>query len=93
MMSRTFNFYFPNTGDAGSGNYSESYTYNEIGNIMSRNGVAYTYGAKPHAVTSVGSVSYTYDANGNMITRGDLTGGRCGHNLREGRTLFQSTSG
>jgi uncharacterized protein RhaS with RHS repeats len=34
----------------------------------------YTYGTKPHAVTSVGSnMTYSYDANGNMITRGDQT--------------------
>jgi RHS repeat-associated protein len=30
------------------------------------NGIGYTYGAKPHAVTAVGSTNYTYDANGNM---------------------------
>jgi hypothetical protein len=53
--------------------YTEYYTYNEISNIMSRNGVAYTYGSKPHAVTSVGSMTYSYDANGNMITRGEQT--------------------
>ncbi|MBN1692598.1 MAG: hypothetical protein JW845_03485 [Dehalococcoidales bacterium] len=60
-------------GGSASGNYTESYTYNEIGNIMSRNGVTYTYGTKPHAVTSVGSMTYSYDANGNMITRGEQT--------------------
>lgn len=58
-----------------SGPYTESYTYNEIGNIMSRNGVSYTYGdnAHKHAVTMVGTMNYTYDANGNMITRGSQT--------------------
>jgi RHS repeat-associated protein len=49
-----------------SGPYSESYSYNEIGNITSKNGVSYTYGTKPHAVTQVGTTAYTYDANGNM---------------------------
>ncbi len=53
-----------------SGNYTQGYSYNAIGNIMSMNGVNYSYGTQPHAVTSVGSTSYAYDANGNMITRG-----------------------
>jgi RHS repeat-associated protein len=35
-----------------------------------KNGVNYTYGTKPHAVTQVGANAYTYDANGNM-TGGD----------------------
>jgi RHS repeat-associated protein len=58
-----------------TGLYTESYTYNRIGNITSRNGVTYSYNdsAHIHAVTAVGSMSYTYDANGNMITRGDQT--------------------
>ena len=33
------------------------------------NGTAYTYGAKPHAVTVVGSNNYVYDANGNMTSK------------------------
>jgi RHS repeat-associated protein len=53
-----------------SGAYTSSFSYDEIGNIVSKNGVSYTYGTKPHAVTQVGSTSYSYDANGNMITRG-----------------------
>jgi len=53
-----------------SGPYSHTYSYNAIGNILSMNGGSYTYGARPHAVTAVGSTSYSYDANGNMISRG-----------------------
>jgi len=53
-----------------SGPYSHTYSYNAIGNILSMNGSSYTYGARPHAVTAVGSASYSYDANGNMISRG-----------------------
>jgi RHS repeat-associated protein len=58
-----------------SGPYSESYTYDEIGNITSKNGVSYTYGSQPHAVTAVGETSYNYDDNGNMTDRGsqDIT--------------------
>ena len=56
-----------------SGAYSEAFTYNEIGNITSKNGVSYAYGTKPHAVTAVGSTSYVYDSNGNMTTRGTQT--------------------
>jgi hypothetical protein len=59
-----------------SGAYSESYSYNQIGNMLTRNGVSYTYptnGVRPHAVSSVGSTSYLYDNNGNMTTRGTQT--------------------
>jgi RHS repeat-associated protein len=56
--------------------YSQSYSYNAIGNMMSMNGISYTYptnGVRPHAVTQIGSASYSYDANGNMTTRGAQT--------------------
>ena len=56
-----------------SGAYSNSFTYNTIGNITAMNGASYTYGTKPHAVTAVASTSYAYDANGNMTTRGSQT--------------------
>jgi hypothetical protein len=36
-----------------SGPYTESFSYNQIGNIMTKNGASYTYGTKPHAVTTV----------------------------------------
>lgn len=59
--------------------YTENYSYNEIGNIMSKTngGSTYTYNstgsgvyANPHAVTSVDSINYTYDANGNLTDWG-----------------------
>jgi RHS repeat-associated protein len=56
--------------------YTQSYTYNAIGNITAMNGTSYSYptnGVRPHAVTQVGSTSYSYDANGNMTTRGGQT--------------------
>lgn len=53
-----------------SGPYAESYAYDEIGNITSKNQASYTYGTKPHAVTSAGLKAYSYDDNGNMVTRG-----------------------
>jgi RHS repeat-associated protein len=59
-----------------SGPYSESYTYDPLGNIMSKNGTGYTYntnGVRPHAVTAVGSTGYSYDPNGNMTNRGSQT--------------------
>ena len=65
-----------------TGTYSETYTYNAIGNITntSRLGnyvytataascVTGTPGNKPHAVTRAGSQQYAYDCNGNMKTR------------------------
>jgi RHS repeat-associated protein len=56
-----------------SGPYTQSFAYNQIGNITTMNGTAYTYSAKPHAVTAVGATNYVYDANGNMTTRGGQT--------------------
>lgn len=56
-----------------SGVYNQTYTYDEIGNITSMNGVSYTYGAKPHAVIAIGNTSYSYDANGNMISGNERT--------------------
>ena len=60
-----------------SGAYSQTYTYDALGNItsMTNNGNTqfYSYGAKPDAVTQVGSTSYAYDANGNMTSRGAQT--------------------
>ena len=52
--------------------YSESYGYNGIGNLTSKNGVAYAYQDtnQKHALTHIGGVQqYWYDANGNMTTR------------------------
>lgn len=71
--TETFNYDFLDRLTSASGPYSETYTYDEIGNITSKNGVAYTYGSQPHAVTAVGATSYTYDANGNMTARGSQT--------------------
>jgi RHS repeat-associated protein len=71
--TETFTYDFLDRLLSVSGPYTESFTYDEIGNITSRNGISYTYGNQPHAVTSVGSTSYTYDANGNMVTRGSQT--------------------
>jgi len=57
-----------------SGAYSASFSYDEIGNILTRNGVSYSYdGTQPHAVDSVGGTSYSYDNNGNMTARGSQT--------------------
>lgn len=56
----------------GSSTGTRVYAYDSIGNITSKSDVgAYSYGAKPHAVTSTtGTVNsaYTYDTNGNMLT-------------------------
>jgi RHS repeat-associated protein len=49
---------------------TQTYAYNEIGNLTSKAGTAYTYpaagAARPHTPTSVGGASYAYDANGNL---------------------------
>ncbi|WP_444923039.1 FG-GAP-like repeat-containing protein [Microbulbifer sp. DLAB2-AF] len=48
------------------------YQYDSIGNILSKDGVAYLYeSTKPHAVTSAGAVDYAYnDKNGNLTSDG-----------------------
>ncbi|MEW6033336.1 MAG: RHS repeat-associated core domain-containing protein [Chloroflexota bacterium] len=76
MASETegFSYDFLDRLTGASGPYTESYAYNAIGNMTSKNGVSYTYGTKPHAVTGVGSYTNTYDANGNMLTRQNATG-------------------
>ena len=56
----------------GQNPYSQTYAYDRIGNITSKSDVgnyAYTYGNRPHAVRTAGSISLQYDANGNMTQR------------------------
>ncbi len=68
--------------DGSSGTYDERYTYNGAGNLTSKGGVTYIYGAlspvgcatgtnpsKPHAASAAGANTYSYDCNGNMIGR------------------------
>lgn len=73
-QTETFTYDALNRLTGVTGPYSENYTFNAIGNILSKNGTSYTYGSsKPHAVTAFGSTNYTYDSNGNMLTRGNQT--------------------
>ena len=56
----------------GQGSYSQTYGYDRIGNISSKSDVgsySYTYGNKPHAVRTAGSVALQYDACGNMTQK------------------------
>ncbi len=72
--TESFTYDFLDRLTAASGAYSRSYSYDAIGNIVSRNSVSYTYGSsRPHAVTQFGNTTYDYDANGNMVLRGDQT--------------------
>jgi len=65
------------TADTGVGSYGydQSFTYNPIGNLVTRSDIpgSFVYGAAgtgPHALTSIGqSHSFTYDDNGNQLTR------------------------
>ncbi len=64
------------TGAVNGQNYTQTYSYDAIGNITNSPQGAYTYSqtgyANPHAVTSIGSTTFTYDNNGNLLT---VTGG------------------
>ena len=56
----------------GTNPYTQSYTYDVIGNITYKSDVgsySYTYGNKPHAVNSAGNITLQYDNNGNMTQR------------------------
>lgn len=65
-----------NTGN--SSDYSQTFSYSPIGNMLSKSDNPGTYQyqgsvlpssfANPHAVTSIGSQTYTYDNNGNLIS-------------------------
>lgn len=49
-----------------------SVTYDALGNITSKTGVASAFnynGSRPHAVSSIGSKNFVYDANGNTTSR------------------------
>lgn len=65
--------------EAQSGAYGTlAYSYDEIGNIVSKEGVIYAYdprvGVKPHAVVSTSDGrTFSYDANGNTISDGIRT--------------------
>jgi RHS repeat-associated protein len=71
--SYTYDFLHRLTGVSNA--YTESFSYNAIGNMTNKNGNAYTSGdtAHKHAVTSAAGTSYSYDANGSMTARGSQT--------------------
>ncbi|MCL4506710.1 MAG: hypothetical protein M1434_11110 [Chloroflexi bacterium] len=55
-----------------SGAYTETYSYDAVGNIMSKAGLTYSYtnALHKHAVTALSNGSlFQYDANGNMTQR------------------------
>ncbi len=65
------------TGAANGQNYSQNFTYDAIGNMLTGPAGTYTYAgtgyANPHAVTSLGSATYSYDQNGNLVSDGVKT--------------------
>jgi RHS repeat-associated protein len=48
---------------------TDSYSYDAVGNRLSKNSTSYAYDDADQ-LTSVGGVSYSYDGNGNLTTRG-----------------------
>ncbi len=55
------------TLNGGVGAPSETYSYDSIGNLLTKGslGYEYTIAGMPHAVSKVGATRYIYDANGN----------------------------
>ncbi len=59
-----------------SGNQSQSFTYDALGNITWNSQVGsyqYADGTHRHAATVAGAGTYTYDANGNLVSGGGRT--------------------
>ncbi|MEQ6341033.1 MAG: hypothetical protein M3A44_05110 [Gammaproteobacteria bacterium] len=73
-VTETFAYDALNRLTSVSGPAPKTYAYDSIGNITSKSDIGtYTYGAKPHAVSTtatagVVNASYGYDANGNMTS-------------------------
>ncbi len=70
----------PNPAVVAPPTYDDSFSYDTIGNLTSKDGVSQQYGAnnngtgaRPHAARIVGGVTYTYDNNGNLLTGGGRT--------------------
>lgn len=56
--------------------YDDVYTYDALGNLLTKGGASYTYGATgngtgvgPHQARTVGGQPYTYDADGQRVAR------------------------
>ena len=69
------------TASTTQNSYSESFTYNSIGNILTSPQGTYLYQGNqgsnfvnPHAATSIGSLGLSYDQNGNLTYRAGLEG-------------------
>ncbi len=82
---------------SGQSTYTHNYTYDAIGNLLTRTDGAGTYSyvgssgsiyANPHAVTSIGSTDYTYDNNGNLTNDETWT-----HNYDYHNRLIESDNG
>ncbi len=51
---------------------TDTYTYDQLGNRLTKNATSYTYD-NADQLTAAGGTSYAYDANGNQVTRGGDT--------------------
>ena len=78
LEDQTFSYDSMNqvTGLSSSWGYSLAYSYDKLGNILSKGGKAYRYAsARPHAATSDGTFDYTYDASGNVSQKSNQYNG------------------
>ncbi|WP_104398552.1 RHS repeat-associated core domain-containing protein [Vibrio penaeicida] len=70
---KTNNIVFDNGSNHSNVTKNSAFSYDSIGNILSKTGVSGTYeysniGAGPHAVTKASGLTYQYDAVGNMVS-------------------------
>jgi YD repeat-containing protein len=70
---------------------TDSYTYDPVGNRLSKNSTAYTYDAAEQ-MRAAGGVSYGYDANGNQTSRGTDTFSYDHENRLTGEVIGGATS-
>lgn len=85
------------TTGAASSPYSQTYSYNAIGDLLNKSDVgAYSYAgtgnANPHAATTIAGLTYTYDNNGNLIGAGPKAFSWSYRNLLATTTTGSATS-
>ncbi|MCU0660174.1 MAG: putative toxin [Candidatus Pacebacteria bacterium] len=80
------------TGTASGGDYTHSFAYDALGNLLSGPAGAYVYAgtgyANPHAATKINSITRTYDNDGNLTSDGTFT-----HTWNYRDQLVSSTDG
>jgi RHS repeat-associated protein len=74
QSTETFSYDWLDRLTGAQGDYgSLSYSYDPVGNHLSRNGTTYTYNAMNELLSASDGTVFTYDDNGNTVTKSDST--------------------